>query len=61
MRPIDLFEHSFALNLNPDNIIGDVTAVMNQPSYDDVTAHSPINKLGCSFHPQWRNQVIPFL
>ena len=29
---------------------------MNTPSYDDITAYSPIFKMGCSYHPQWRNQ-----
>ena len=47
---------SFALNLNPDNILASVQAVMSLPSYDDASAHYPLNKIGCSFHPQWRDQ-----
>ena len=49
--------YSFALNLNPDNILNDVLAVMETPSYDDSSAHQPLNKMACSFHPQWRDQV----
>ena len=47
---------SFALNLNPDNILASVQAIMSLPSYDDASAHHPLNKIGCSFHPQWRDQ-----
>lgn len=36
----------------------DVQRVMNVPSYDDTSAYSPLYKMGCSYHPQWRNQVI---
>lgn len=50
-------ERSLALNLNPANLINDVKAVMSEAAYDDVSAHTPLHKMGCSFHPQWRNQV----
>ena len=50
-------ERSLALNLNPANLINDVKAVMNEAAYDDVSAHTPLYKMGCSFHPQWCNQV----
>ncbi|KAM7452944.1 hypothetical protein BLSTO_06315 [Blastocystis sp. subtype 1] len=48
---------NLALNLNPNNLLNDVKAVMNETSYDDASAHAPLYKMGCSFHPQWRNQV----
>lgn len=50
-------ECSLALTLNPSNLINDVKAVMREASYDDASAHAPLHKMGCSFHPQWRNQV----
>lgn len=50
-------KRSLALNLNPANLINDVKAVMSEAAYDDASAHTPLYKMGCSFHPQWRNQV----
>lgn len=52
-----MINNSFALNLNPNDLINDVQNVMSEASYDDESAHSPIYKMGCSFHPQWRDQV----
>lgn len=48
---------SYALTLNPNTILEDIQAVMNTPSYDSTFAYTPIHKMGCSYHPQWRNQV----
>ena len=44
------------MNLNPTNICSQIEQIMQLPSYDDHSAHQPLFKSGCSFHPQWKNQ-----
>ena len=34
---------------------------MRIPSYDDASAHQPLNKMGCSYHPQRRNENTQML
>lgn len=52
---------NYALNLNPSNLLSEVEEVMRIPSYDDASVHQPLNKMGCSYHPQWRDQNTQML
>lgn len=52
---------NYALNLNPSNVLEDVKAVMKTTEYTSPAAIPSLNKLGCSFHPQWRNQNLQML